>query len=1038
MEDIEDLKIIISSLRDVFVEYLRPDVLDILASKSEMLNLSLKSQIEKYQEESKEQQKGLSKLLDDILEDDNFLLDFIQILHQDSYNSGESLFIASQLEDGKDVQIGKSISLFLLLMNNDCVLQLTCQDIYDIIQKLVAYNFIRKHDYEQLQCKKYKPLHLFLEMFRSIKHYEPKWFPTFICLLKEKKPNVFDLNSNAKGWKKTASSSVDMLEDLKNITAIHKDVNIPDNESVVSSLSSLSTSSESCSIYSDESESNLTGILTPSFVLQEKNLFSKVVHPDIWKDLDSLGILDFTQIICDDFSEGCTDLERDSDCSLSQTEENGVLAFKDYQLELTEHAVKGKNTIIYAPTGSGKTIVAIYIILKHLERRRNKKPVAFFATTIPLVKQQCSRITKYLKDKYKVLQVTSENDYSMSLNMILSGYDVVVMTPKILENHFRKSYLNISDFSLLVFDECHHTHKKEPYLNLMSFYLKAKKQSSAEESKVNLPQIIGLTASISIGNTKKFEEAVKNILKVCANLDAEKVSTVVKYEAQLKADVNEPEEELHLLSDTSNIEIVKELKKQMSKLEERLDYNSKAIECLQTLVCSRPKDQLSPQYGQWAMNVFTRTRLIKPSDPLHTKYVTNIMTIADYLLAYSIAVEMLILVHIKDVLQFLANYLGKYRKTKDSATEEIIYHESFLNIKQLLEHKEDSESRNLNVLKEKLMENLVVKDSTSCGIVFVRTRAMTESLTSWINQCEDLSPLRARAFTGTTSMFNHRGLSQSEQEEIIQLFGSGQVRLLVATSVCDEGLDIPACSLVIIYNHVGNEVTSLQRKGRARQKGGKCILLATEASYIKEKVNLEKRKLMLQAIRYISKMTPQKVTKSNTSQHDKILKDTDKISFDMGTGMSKEIPFKMVCSYCKSLVIESKNVKVFLQSHRVAVDSNILKQIKVFPLQSALNGKNSQSIGAVYCNSRNCINKLGTMMVLARAPFVVLKAENLVFDSEEHVQQTDTGRFSLKYCHFRQWNKVPYKLEDLETKDILSYLSQLSQAIHKDTAECST
>uniref|UniRef100_A0A2C9KL86 RNA helicase n=1 Tax=Biomphalaria glabrata TaxID=6526 RepID=A0A2C9KL86_BIOGL len=982
MEDIEDLKIIISSLRDVFMEYLRPDVLDILASKSEMLNLSLKSQIEKYQEESKEQQKGLSKLLDDILEDDNFLLEFIQILHQDSYNSGESLFIASQLEDGKEVQIGQSISLFLLLMNNDCVLQLTCQDIYDIIQKLVAYNFIRKHDYEQLQCKKYKPLHLFLEMFRSIKHYEPKWFPTFICLLKEKKPNVFDLNSNAKGWKKTASSSVDMLEDLKNITAIHKDVNIPDNESVVSSLSSLSTSSESCSIYSDKSESNLTGILTPSFVLQEKNLLSKVAHPDIWKDLDSLGILDFSQIICDDFSEGCTDMEMDSGCPLSKTEESRVLALKDYQLELTDHAVKGKNTIIYAPTGSGKTIVAIYIILKHLERRRTKKPVAFFATTIPLVKQQYSRITYYLQDKYKVLQVTSENDYSMSLNMILSGYDVVVMTPKILENHFRKSYLHISDFSVLVFDECHHTHKKEPYLNLMSFYLKAKKQSSAEESKVSLPQIIGLTASISIGKAKIFVEAVKNILKVCANLDAEKVSTVVKYEAQLKADVNEPEEELHLLFDTSNIEIVKELKKQMSKLEERLDYNSKDIECLQTLVCSRPKDQLSPQYGQWAMDVFTRTRLIKPSDPLHTKYVTNIMTIADYLLAYNIAVEMLILVHIKDVLQFLANYLGKYRKSKDSATEEIIYYESFLNIKQLLEHKEDSESQNLNILKEKLMENLVLKDSTSCGIVFVRTRAMTESLTSWINQCGDLSPLRARAFTGTASMLNHRG--------------------------------------------------------RARQKGGKCILLATKASYNKELVNQKKRKWMLQAIRYISKMTPQKVTASNTSQQDQILKDTDKISFDMGTGISKEIPFKMMCSYCKSLVIESKNVKVFLQSHRVTVDSNILKQVKVFPLQSALSGKNSQSIGAVYCNSRNCINKLGTMMVLARAPFVVLKAENLVFDSEEHVQQTDTGRFSLKYCHFRQWNKVPYKLEDLETKDILSYLSQLSQAIHKDTAECST
>ena len=56
-------------------------------------------------------------------------------------------------------------------------------------------------------------------------------------------------------------------------------------------------------------------------------------------------------------------------------------------------------------------------------------------------------------------------------------------------------------------------------------------------------------------------------------------------------------------------------------------------------------------------------------------------------------------------------------------------------------------------------------------------------------------------------------MTQSEQENVLQFFRDGQHRLIIATTVAEEGLDISKCNFVVKYDHVTNETARIQSKG---------------------------------------------------------------------------------------------------------------------------------------------------------------------------------------------------------------------------------
>lgn len=90
-----------------------------------------------------------------------------------------------------------------------------------------------------------------------------------------------------------------------------------------------------------------------------------------------------------------------------------------------------------------------------------------------------------------------------------AGVGLVLLSLRRWRSSARSPPLPGADFSLLVIDECHHTHKEAVYNKIMLNYLQQKLSGQQD-----LPQVLGLTASPGTGGATSFEGAVEHILQV--------------------------------------------------------------------------------------------------------------------------------------------------------------------------------------------------------------------------------------------------------------------------------------------------------------------------------------------------------------------------------------------------------------------------------------------------------------------------------------------------------------------------------------------
>jgi len=101
-------------------------------------------------------------------------------------------------------------------------------------------------------------------------------------------------------------------------------------------------------------------------------------------------------------------------------------------------------------------------------------------------------------------------------------------------------------------------------------------------------------------------------------------------------------------------------------------------------------------------------------------------------------------------------------------------------------------------------------------------------------------------------------MTQNEQEEVIAKFRNGnECNLIIATTVAEEGLDIADCSYVIRYDMIGNEISSVQSRGRIRTlDGGQYLSVvgADTSGLQKERLNGYREYLMIEALAHVQEM----------------------------------------------------------------------------------------------------------------------------------------------------------------------------------------
>uniref|UniRef100_F1KYK6 ATP-dependent RNA helicase DDX58 n=1 Tax=Ascaris suum TaxID=6253 RepID=F1KYK6_ASCSU len=291
------------------------------------------------------------------------------------------------------------------------------------------------------------------------------------------------------------------------------------------------------------------------------------------------------------------------------------------------------------------------------------------------------------------------------------------------------------------------------------------------------------------------------------------------------------------------------------------------------------------------------------------------------------------------------------------------------------------------------------------AIVFVRTREFACRLREAINTDDSLSDIgvMSEMVTGINASTEEGGQNVNVQREKLMQFANGDVKVLCATSVAEEGIDIQKCTLVIKYNYATNEIAHVQRRGRGRAEGSRCILLTHDSSLEKrENDNLTRERLMNIALEAIDRK-PKDWFRREVESCIETMNQERQRSRALISEQQKRIAdnvYDLRCRKCDTLICSSTDIVTDRNhSHYICVDREIWSRVDCIEYPEKMKQEEKRfeiaALGSHRCMRESCKWQWGRIVKVNGVVLAVIRAEAfaLVSQSKE------------RFC-FHKWKKV--------------------------------
>ncbi len=445
------------------------------------------------------------------------------------------------------------------------------------------------------------------------------------------------------------------------------------------------------------------------------------------------------------------------------------IEYREYQINLANQAIK-ENCLVVLPTGLGKTTVALQVIAEFLSK--NTGGVLFLAPTRVLAHQHY----EFLKNNLRIddiALVTGEDLVTKRKKLWINS--VICATPEITKNDLDRQLVSPEQFSLLIVDEAHRTIGDYAYSGI------------AERFRNTNVRIIGMTATLPSEKEKATE--ILQTLKITSIAQRTEDSPDVKpYVQQTDTQWVTVELPAEMKEIQACIRISLESRYQDLR---RAGLNLSDNKSLSQLL--KVRDFVIRQNKRAAKPLFTAIRITHALNVLESHGITSFLRFCE-------RTQKKKGVGIKDLFENDLNFAKAIRLAK-TAQANGIEHSKIIKLKEILE------------------------SVTGKVLVFTSYRDSVDV----IHQKLVEMGIAAGFLIGKAG---ETGLKQKKQIETVQKFRDGEYKVLIATRVGEEGLDISEVNLVVFFDNVPSSIRYIQRKGRTGRKdyGRLVVLIAKDTT----------------------------------------------------------------------------------------------------------------------------------------------------------------------------------------------------------------